>query len=171
MADIKLKGNPIHTNGNLPEPQTKAPDFRLVDQSLAEVTLKNYRGKYVVMNIFPSLDTPVCSQSVRTFNQMASDFKETVVLCISRDLPFAQARFCGAEGLDQVITLSEFRDQDFSTKYGVLITDGPMKGLLARTVIICDPDGQIIYHELVPEITQEPNYEKALTALKKVGAK
>jgi thioredoxin-dependent peroxiredoxin len=166
MAQITLKGNPIHTNGELPEVGSTALDFALVDKELATVSLKKFKGKQVVLNIFPSLDTPVCSMSVRKFNQLAEQMENTVVLCISKDLPFAQARFCGAEGLEQVITLSEFRNDDFSTKYGVKIIDGPMQGLMARAVVILNEKLEVIYTELVPEIAQEPNYDKALEQLK-----
>ena len=165
MAKITLQGNPIHTFGDLPEINKQVPDFKLVDNTLKDVTLDNFKGKNIIFNIFPSLDTSVCSQSVRKFNELATKIKDSVVLCISRDLPFAQARFCGAEGLDNVITLSEFRDQNFSKKFGVLITDSSMQGLMARAVFVCDKEGKVIYKELVPEIAQEPNYEKALQAL------
>jgi thiol peroxidase len=166
MAQITLKGNPIHTNGELPKVGRIAPDFTLVNKELATVALKNFQGKRIVLNIFPSLDTPVCSMSVRKFNQLAEQMENTVILCISRDLPFAQARFCGAEGLKNVITLSEFRSDEFSTKYGVKIIDGPMTGLMARSVVILNEKHEIIYTELVPEIVQEPNYEKALEKIK-----
>jgi thiol peroxidase len=166
MAKITLKGNLIHTNGELPKMGTIAPDFALVTKELATVSLEKFKGKRVVLNIFPSLDTPVCSMSVRKFNELAEQMENTVILCISRDLPFAQARFCGAEGLEKVITLSEFRNDDFSTKYGVKIADGPMLGLMARAVVILDEKLEVIYTELVPEIAQEPDYEKALQSLK-----
>lgn len=162
MAKIKLKGNVIHTNGDLPEIGEKAPEFVLTDNELNDIRLNSYKGKKVVLNIFPSLDTPVCATSVRKFNAEAEKLENTVVLCISKDLPFAQARFCGAEGLDNVITLSEMRDNNFSNNYGVKIIDGPMAGLMARAVIVLDEDMNVKYTELVPEITQEPNYEEAL---------
>jgi thiol peroxidase len=155
MAQITLKGNPINTGGKLPEPGTFAPEFKLTGNDLQDKTLKDFTGKRIVLNIFPSLDTPVC----------AANFINTAVLCISRDLPFAQARFCGAEGIKNVVTLSEFRDTDFGKDYGLEIVDSPMAGLLARAVIILDEKGRIIYTELVPEIAQEPNYDAALKVL------
>jgi thiol peroxidase len=166
MAKIKLKGNVINTVGELPQAGDVAPDFKLTKNDLSDVTLQEYRGKKVVLNIFPSLDTAVCAMSVRKFNAEAENLSNTVVLCISRDLPFAQARFCGAEGLENVITLSEMRDGDFSQHYGVRIIDGPMAGLMARAVVILNEGGVVKYTELVPEITQEPNYEEALKNLK-----
>jgi len=168
MAKIKLKGNEINTIGELPKVGEKAPEFVLTKNDLSDVSLKEYRGKKVVLNIFPSLDTAVCAMSVRKFNAEAENLNNTVVLCISRDLPFAQARFCGAEGLDNVVTLSEMRDDEFSNKYGVRIIDGPMAGLMGRAVVILNEGGVIKYTELVPEITQEPNYEEALKNLKKI---
>lgn len=166
MAKITLKGNEINTSGNLPEVGKLAPEFMLTMNDLSDVKLSDYKGKKVVLNIFPSLDTGVCAASVRRFNAVANDLENSVVLCISKDLPFAQARFCGAEGLDNVITLSELRDNNFSADYGIKIIDGPMSGLMARAVVILDEEGKVIYKELVPEIVQEPNYEKALEILK-----
>jgi thiol peroxidase len=165
MAQITLKGNPINTGGKLPEPGTFAPEFKLTGNDLQDNTLEDFTGKRIVLNIFPSLDTPVCAMSVRRFNAEAANFINTAVLCISRDLPFAQARFCGAEGIKNVVTLSEFRDTDFGKDYGLEIVDSPMAGLLARAVIILDEKGRIIYTELVPEIAQEPNYDAALKVL------
>ena len=165
MAKITLKGNAINSIGNLPKVGDKAPDFVLVKNDLSEAKLSDYQGKKVVLNIFPSLDTPVCATSVRKFNAELNNLENTVVLCISRDLPFAQARFCGAEGLKNVITLSEMRGEAFSQAYGVKIVDGPMAGLMARSVVVIDEKGKVIYNELVPEIVQEPDYKKALCSL------
>ncbi|WP_442846110.1 thiol peroxidase [Leeuwenhoekiella sp. H156] len=165
MANITLGGNPTHTSGELPENGTQAPDFTLSRTDLQESTLEDFKGKKVVMNIFPSVDTGVCAASVRKFNEEASDLENTVVLCISRDLPFAQARFCGAEGLEQVQVLSDFKDGKFGKDYGLLIADGAFAGLHSRVVIVLDDNHKVIYSEQVPEIGQEPNYEAALRAL------
>lgn len=164
MAEIKLKGNVIHTTGALPSIGEKAEDFALVKNNLSEAGLMDYEGSRVVMNIFPSLDTSVCAASVRRFNSIAEKVPGTYVLCISADLPFAQARFCGAEGLERVETLSSFRS-DFGKEYGVEISDGPMAGLLARAVIVLENDGRIGYVQLVSEITEEPDYEDVLKYL------
>lgn len=166
MTQITLKGNPIHTLGNLPEKGSVAPDFTLVKTDLSESKLSDYKGQKVVLNIFPSLDTATCAASVRRFNAEASALENTVVLCISKDLPFAQARFCGAEGLDKVITLSDFRTGDFGKDYQVEIVDGPLAGLESRAVIILDEEGKVIYTQQVPEIVDEPDYEAALAVLK-----
>jgi thioredoxin-dependent peroxiredoxin len=165
MAKTAFQGAPVTTIGNLPAVGSKAPDFRLVKGDLSEITLFSLKGKKVVLNIFPSIDTGVCAASVRRFNQEAAGRKDAVVVCISRDLPFAAARFCGAEGITNVVTASEYRDQDFSKAYGVLITDSPLVGLHARSVVVVDGNGNVKYTELVPEITQEPNYQAALAAL------
>ncbi|MAW95616.1 MULTISPECIES: thiol peroxidase [unclassified Leeuwenhoekiella] len=165
MANITLGGNPTHTLGELPENGTQAPDFKLSRTDLQESTLEDFKGKKVVMNIFPSVDTGVCAASVRKFNEKASDLENTVVLCISRDLPFAQARFCGAEGLEQVQVLSDFKEGKFGKDYGLLIADGAFAGLHSRVVIVLDEDHKIIYTEQVPEIGQEPDYEAALSAI------
>ncbi len=165
MAQITLQGNPFHTSGDLPAIGSKAKDFRLVKQDLHNASLADFAGKKIVMNIFPSIDTAVCAMSVRTFNAEASNLENTVVLCISKDLPFAMARFCGAEGLKDVVTLSMMRNDDFAADYGLNIVDGPMEGLLARAVVILDENGVVKYTELVPEIAQEPDYENALKAL------
>lgn len=168
MAKINLKGNEINTIGNLPEVGQSAPNFTLTKTDLYDIALSYYKGKKVILNIFPSLDTSVCAMSVRRFNAEAEKMDNTVVLCISRDLPFAHKRFCTTEGLENVISLSELRNNEFSKKYGVIIIDGPMAGLLARAVIILDENSVIRYKELVPEIVQEPDYEKALEELSKI---
>ena len=166
MATITLKGNEIHTAGDLPAKGTKAPDFTLTKSDLSDMNLSDFAGKKVVLNIFPSIDTGICAASVRHFNQDAAKVDNTVVLCISKDLPFAHKRFCEAEGIENVITASEMRDDSFTSKYDVEITDGPMKGLMSRAVIVLNEDGEVIYTEQVPEIAQEPDYDKALEALK-----
>lgn len=165
MATITFKENPVNTSGKIPTAGNAAPDFTLTGADLGDVTLANYNGKKLILNIFPSIDTGVCATSVRTFNNKASSLDNSVVLCISRDLPFAQSRFCGAEGLENVVSLSEMRDRDFGEAYGMEMIDGPLKGLLARAVVVVDEQGKVVYSELVPEITQEPDYEKALQAL------
>ena len=166
MATITFQGNPINTNGNLPEVGSQAPDFTGVKADLSELTLSELKGSNVVLNIFPSIDTGVCATSVRRFNKEASALSDTKVLCISKDLPFAQGRFCGAEGLDNVVTLSQFRCSCLEDKYGLLIAEGPLKGLLARAVVVVNKEGKVVHAELVPEIAQEPNYEAALAAIK-----
>jgi len=165
MATIKLKGNPVHTIGNLPSKGATAPDFKLVKTDLSETSLTDYAGKRIVLNIFPSLDTSTCASSVRQFNAKAQSMKNTVVLCISMDLPFAQKRFCGAEGLNDVIPASVFRTPDFGKNYGVTITDGALAGLMSRAVVILDENKKVIYTEQVPEISQEPDYMAALSVL------
>lgn len=165
MASITLKGNTINTVGNLPEVGTQAADFALVAKDLSVKTLADYKGKKVVLNIFPSLDTATCAASVRRFNAEANKLENTVVLCISMDLPFAQSRFCGAEGLENVHTLSDFRGGKFGIDYGVAIADGPLAGLESRAVVIIDENGKVAYTQQVPEIVDEPNYEAALKAL------
>jgi|SRR5690554_454121 thiol peroxidase len=159
MAKIAFKGDAVNTSGNLPTIGSKAPDFKLVGSDLKELSLADYKGKRVVLNIFPSLDTGVCAMSVRQFNKWVADKDNTVVLCVSKDLPFAHARFCGAEGLDNVVTASDFRYHSFATDYGVLMTDGPLKGLMSRAVVAINEEGVVTYTEQVPEITQEPKYE------------
>lgn len=166
MAKLKLQGNPINTNSALPRLGSKAKDFVLTPANLQDVSLADFTGKKILLNIFPSIDTGVCAMSVRKFNAEAAKLKNTVVLGVSRDLPFALARFCGAEGIDKVITLSELRTREFGQAYGLELVDGPMAGLLARAVIIIDTDGKIIYRELVADIVQEPDYKAALKALK-----
>ena len=165
MAEITLQGNPIHTSGNLPGVGDDAPNFTLVAGDLSEKSLSDYGGKNVVLNIFPSVDTPVCATSVRTFNEKAAGRVDTVVLCISADLPFAAGRFCGAEGIEGVETLSTFRSPEFGTAYGMTIVDGALAGVLGRAVVVVNGEGQVTYTELVPEIAQEPDYEAALAAI------
>jgi thiol peroxidase len=163
---VTLAGNPINVEGRFPRPGDKAPDFRLVDKDLKDVSLKDYAGRRKVLNIVPSLDTPVCAQSTRVFNQRASEAKNTVVLVIAADLPFAMSRFCGAEGLANVVTLSTMRGAEFKRNYGVDITSGPIAGVTARAVVVLDENDKVLHSELVPEIKQEPNYDAALAALK-----
>lgn len=165
MAKITLGGNPIHTAGELPAVGSKAPDFKLVQTDLSEVSLGDYKGTRLVLNIFPSIDTGVCATSVRTFNQKAGELTNTKVLCISKDLPFAQKRFCGAEGIENVVNLSDFKEGAFGKDYGLTITDGPLAGLHSRAIVVVDENGVITHTEQVPEIAQEPNYETALASL------
>ncbi len=166
MAKITLKGNEINTIGELPHSGLSIKEFALVNQDLQVKDLSSYEGKRKVFNIFPSVDTGVCAASAREFSKRATELENTVVINVSKDLPFALGRFCAAEGLDNVETLSDFRGK-FGTDYGVEITDGPMKGLLSRAVVVTDEKGTVIYTEQVPEITTEPNYEAAIEALKK----
>lgn len=166
MAEITLKGNAIQTCGQLPAVGSKAPGFTLTGVDLADVTLGQFAGKRVVLNIFPSLDTPVCATSVRRFNADAEKTDNTVVLSISRDLPFAHKRFCVAEGLERVISASEMKDSAFGEAYGVRITTGPLATLLSRAVVVVDANGVVIHAQQVPEIVQEPDYEAALAALR-----
>ncbi len=166
MSDIKLKGNPIHTSGALPAVGSQAPDFRLTKTDLSDVSLKDFAGKKVLLNIFPSLDTGVCAMSVRKFNQEASESPNAAIVGVSRDLPFAHKRFCTAEGIEKLVTTSALRDDSFGKAYGVTIVDGGMAGLLSRAVVILDEKGKVLYTEQVPEITQEPDYAAALKALR-----
>ncbi len=166
MAQISFKGSPIHTSGALPGPGQAAPNFTVTMADLSEMSLSDLKGRRVVLNIFPSIDTSVCAASVRRFNAEATKLENTSVLCISRDLPFAQKRFCAAEGLDHVITASEYKDDNFSRAYGVKMVDGPLKGLLSRAVVVVDESGLVLHAEQVPEITQEPDYAAALAALR-----
>ena len=166
MATVTLKNTPVQTVGELPAVNTIAPNFELVGAGLADKKLADYTGKKVILNIFPSVDTATCATSVRHFNQDAAKLENTVVLCISRDLPFAQGRFCGAEGIENVEMLSDFRDGQFGKDYGVLFADGPLKGLLSRSIVVINEEGKVIYTEQVAETADEPNYDKALTALK-----
>ncbi|MCB0459602.1 MAG: thiol peroxidase [Flavobacteriaceae bacterium] len=165
MATITLKGNAVHTSGDLPAVGSQAPDFKLVKNDLSESSLSEYKGSKVILNIFPSIDTGTCAASVRQFNKEAAELDNTKVLCISRDLPFAQARFCGAEGIANVINLSDFRTGSFGKDYGLQIVDGPLNGLLSRSVVVLDESGKVIYTEQVLEIVDEPNYKAALEAL------
>lgn len=166
MAQITLKGNPIRTSGELPRIGAAAPAFTLVKTDLAETGLKDYAGRRVVLNIFPSLDTPICATSVRKFNTLASGAPNATVLCVSGDLPFAAKRFCSTEGLENVVPASCFRNAEFGTAYGVAMVDGPLRGLLARSIVVIDEKGRVLHTELVPEIANEPDYEAALAALK-----
>lgn len=165
MAEITFKGSPVNTIGELPSKGSKAPSFTLVNDKLEEISLDQFIGKNIVLNIFPSLDTGVCAASVRKFNQEASKLSNTVILAVSADLPFAAGRFCTTEGIENVIPASVYRNPEFSKNYGILMTDGPLKGLLARSVVVIDPKGNISYTELVPEITQEPNYQTAINSI------
>jgi thiol peroxidase len=165
MASITLGGNPIHTSGELPKIGSKATDFQLVQNDLSVATLANFAGSRLVLNIFPSIDTGTCATSVRKFNESASKLENTKVLCISRDLPFAQKRFCGAEGLENVVNLSDFKEGRFGKNYGLEISDGPLAGLHSRVVIVLDENGIVKYTEQVAEIANEPNYENALASL------
>jgi len=158
MATLKFKGNEIHSIGVLPEVGSTAPGFTLVNASMQDFKLSDYKGKRVLLNIFVSLDTSTCASSVRKFNKWVSEKENVVVICISKDLPFAQSRFCGAEGLNNVITASDFRYNTFATDYGVLLTDGPIKGLMARSVVAIDENGKVLYTEQVAEISNEPDY-------------
>ncbi|MFO1422790.1 MAG: thiol peroxidase [Candidatus Competibacteraceae bacterium] len=165
MATLTFKGKPIHTNGDLPTVGAIAPDFKLVTADLRDVTLADFAGKKKLLNIVPSLDTPVCALSTRKFNEHAKAHSDTVILIISADLPFAQKRFCGNEGLNNVVTLSMMRSRKFAKDYGVLLEDGPLAGLTARAVVVLDETNQVRHAELVPEIAQEPDYEAALAVL------
>ena len=166
MATTNFKGQSVKLIGKSLRVGKVAPDFELVKSDLSSFSLKDLKGKNIVLNIFPSMDTGVCATSVRKFNKMAAGLKDTVVLAISKDLPFAQGRFCTTEGIENVIPLSDFRFSDFDESYGVRMADGPLAGLLARAVVVIGKDGKVAYTELVPEITQEPDYEKALAAVK-----
>jgi thioredoxin-dependent peroxiredoxin len=165
MSTVTLGGNPFNTSGQLPAVGT-TPAFSLTKGDLSTTTQADYAGQRVVLNIFPSVDTPTCAQSVRTFNQRASEADNTVVLCVSADLPFAQGRFCGAEGIANVQTASSFRSPSFGSDFGVNLVDGPLAGLLARAVVVLDDTGMVVHTELVSEIAHEPNYDAALNALK-----
>ncbi|TAM47150.1 MAG: thiol peroxidase [Gammaproteobacteria bacterium] len=166
MAQIKLAGNPINTNGDLPKVGSTAPDFKLANTDLQDISLANFKGKKKLLNIFPSIDTPVCAMSTRKFNEHAAKHGNVVMLMISADLPFAMKRFCGAENTNAVVPLSMMRDKNFAKDYGVLIQDGPLKGIAARAVVVLDEHDKVVHIELVPEIKQEPNYDAALAALK-----
>jgi thioredoxin-dependent peroxiredoxin len=166
MATVTLGGNPITVSGTFVRPGDTAPDFSLTTKDLNDVSLKDYAGRRKVLNIVPSLDTPTCQKSTRVFNERATSVPNTVVLVISADLPFAMSRFCGAEGLNNVVTLSTMRARDFHSRYGVDIADGPLKGLTARAVVVLDENNKVVHAQLVPEIKQEPNYDAALSALR-----
>ncbi|MBL8729101.1 MAG: thiol peroxidase [Planctomycetes bacterium] len=166
MAKITFKGNAVHTVGDLPKVGSTAPAFTLTKNDLSPVGNKDLAGKNVVLNIFPSIDTGVCATSVRKFHEKAASLPNTVVLCVSKDLPFAMKRFCGAEGIEKVTTASWFRGPDFGRDFGVTMTDGPLAGLFARAVVVLDATGKVTYTELVPEIAQEPNYDRAVAAVR-----
>jgi thioredoxin-dependent peroxiredoxin len=166
MATVTLKGNPVNVAGSLPGKGAAASDFRLTNKDLQDVNLSDYAGKRKVLNIVPSLDTPTCQKSTRVFNERASAMKNAVVLVVSADLPFAMSRFCGAEGLNNVVTLSTFRHREFHDKYGVNIVDSPLAGLTARAVVVLDENNKVLHSELVPEIANEPDYDAALAALR-----
>lgn len=166
MATVFFQDIPVTTCGELPAVGTKAPEFQLTGADLKDIRLSDYKGKRVVLNIFPSIDTGVCAASVRRFNKDANDLENTVVLCVSMDLPFAAGRFCAAEGLENVVPASAFRSPEFCKAYGVEMVDGPLKGLLARAVVIIDGAGEVIYRQLVEQITDEPDYKAALSVLK-----
>ena len=165
MAKITLKGNPVNTSGNLPAKGSIAPEFKLVKSDLSNLSLSELKGKKLILNIFPSLDTSTCATSVRKFNQLAAGRPNTVVLAISKDLPFAHGRFCTTEGITNVTTLSGFRDSAFGKAYGIDVIDGPLAGLYGRSIVVVDEKGKVVYTELVPEITHEPDYDSALAAL------
>ena len=166
MAQVTLGGNPTNTIGELPAVGSQAPGFTLTKTDLSDVSLAEFSGKRVILNIFPSVDTPVCATSVRKFNEELGKLDNTVVLCISADLPFALSRFCGAEGLERVVPLSTVRGGTFGKAYGVRVVDGPLEGLLARSIVVLDEGGRVTYTQLVPEIKTEPDYDSALAALK-----
>ena len=166
MAHIKHRGNPINTNGELPKVGAPAPDFKLTDVDLCDVSLASFKGKKKLLNIVPSLDTPTCALSTKKFNEHAAKHPNAVMLIVSVDLPFAQKRFCAAENTNNVKTLSMMRDRHFAKDYGVLITDGPLAGITARAIVVIDENNKVVHTELVPEIAQEPNYDAALAALK-----
>jgi thiol peroxidase len=165
MSSTKLKGNPVHVDGHFPEVGDKAPAFRLVSGDLSEKSLSDFNGKRKILNIFPSVDTGVCAASVRHFNQDAAGLNNAVVLCISADLPFAQGRFCGAEGIENVVMLSTMRGREFLKDYGVAMTDGPLAGLAARAVVVLDDHDKVVHAQMVDDITHEPDYDAALKAL------
>ena len=166
MAQITLKGNPINTCGDLPAVGSKAPDFKLTKSDLSDVSLGDFAGQKKILSIVPSLDTPVCQTSTKTFNEKAASLGDVVILTISRDLPFAQKRFCAAEGVEAVVPAAEMRNRDFGTAYGIEITDGALAGVLGRAIVVIDESDNVVYTELVPEIAQEPDYDAALAALK-----
>jgi thiol peroxidase len=166
MSKVTLKGNPVNTIGELPAVGSKAPEFSLVGSNLGDVKNTDFAGKRLILNIFTSLDTATCAASVRRFNVEAAKLNNASVVCISKDLPFAHDRFCAAEGIANVVSASEFRSNSFGKNYGVMIMDGPLQGLMARAVVVLDIDGTVLYTQLVPEISQEPDYQPALDSLK-----
>jgi thiol peroxidase len=166
MANITHRGNPVRTNGDLPAVGSRAPDFRLTDADLKDLSLADFRGKKKLLNIFPSIDTPTCALSTRKFNEHAKQHADAVIIMVSADLPFAQKRFCSAENTMNVKTLSMMRDRNFAKDYGVLLQDGLYQGITARAIVVIDENDKVVYTELVPEIRQEPDYDKALAALK-----
>jgi thioredoxin-dependent peroxiredoxin len=167
MAQVTFNGSPVRTAGELPRVGSVVPNFKVTQSDLSDTSLGDYKGKRIVLNIFPSIDTPVCAMSVRRFNEEAGKLQNTVVLCVSRDLPFAHSRFCAAEGLKNVVTASEYKNMSFGEALGVRIVDGPLEGLFLRAVVVLDEAGKVIYTEQVPDIAQEPAYDRALAALKK----
>ncbi|WP_299130137.1 thiol peroxidase [uncultured Winogradskyella sp.] len=165
MANVTLGGTPVETIGNLPAVGSKAPDFKLTNTELADISLADYKGQRLVLNIFPSVDTGVCAQSIKTFNEKASNLDNTKILCISKDLPFAMGRFCGAEGIENVISLSDYKTGAFGKDYGLAFSTGAFETLLSRCIVVIDTDGTVLYTEQVSEIGEEPNYDEALTSL------
>lgn len=168
MSEVKMRGRVINTSGSLPAVGSTVPDFRLTKQDLSELKLADLAGQKVIYNIFPSIDTGTCATSVRKFNEQAAALDNTVVVCVSADLPFAAKRFCGAEGIEKVVTASDLRDKDFGKRWGLTFTDGPLEGLLSRSVVVTDGAGKVVYSEQVPETIHEPDYDKALAAAKGV---
>ncbi|MBP6230836.1 MAG: thiol peroxidase [Paludibacteraceae bacterium] len=166
MASIHFKGEKVNTNGELPVVGSSAPNFTLVSTGLADVSLSEFKGKNIVMSINPSLDTSVCAATARKFNTTLSELTNTAVLYITKDLPFAHSRFCATEGIENVVNLSDYRNPEFATQYGVLLQDGVLKGLMARAIVVINADGKVVYTEMVNEITNEPNYDKVIAALK-----
>ncbi len=165
MSSITFKGNPIETVGELPKVGDMAPDFRVTNTDLQDVSLSDFEGKNLILNIFPSVDTGICAASVREFNKRAAGLKNTQVLCISKDLPFAHKRFCGAEGIENVMSASQYKDQSFSEKYRVDMLNGPLAGLMSRAIVVVNVEGEVTYVEQVPEIVQEPDYDQALASI------
>jgi len=166
MAEITIKGDPVNTCGELPKAGTRAPDFVLTKPDLSDITLKDIKGKKVILNIFPSIDTPVCSMSVRKFNEEITKFPGTEVVCVSMDLPFAHSRFCETEGIKNVTSASELRNRNFGNDYGIRISEGPLAGLLARSIVILDENSKVLFSKIVTELTEEPDYEEVLGMLK-----
>jgi thioredoxin-dependent peroxiredoxin len=165
MSTVTFQGKELHTNGELPKVGDTAPDFRLVNMDLEDVSLADFEGKKKLLSIVPSVDTPVCAQSTRQFNEFAEKQGNAVMLVVSADLPFAMSRFCGSEHLERIVPLSLMRSRDFAKDYGVLVEDGPLEGIAARAVVVLDENNKVIHTELVPEIAQEPNYDKAMQAM------